>query len=59
MNTEIANRNQIETQFQIIKEKLQKQLEEKQAEYHQSFEKIDTEITELKNKINEINKLLK
>jgi PAS domain S-box-containing protein len=59
LNTEIANRNQIETQFQIIKEKLQKQLEEKQAEYHQSFEKMDTEITELKNKINEINKLLK
>ena len=59
LNTEIANRNQIENQFQITKEKLQKQLEEKQAEYHQSFKKMETEIAELKNKINEINKLLK
>jgi len=59
LNTEIANRNQIETQFQIIKEKLQKQLEEKKTKYHQSFKKMETEIAELKNKINEINKLLK
>lgn len=59
LNTEIANRNQIENKFQITKEKLQRQLEEKQAEYHRSTEKMETEIDELKNKINEITELLK
>ena len=59
MNKEIAKRKQLENQFSITKDTLQKQLNEKEAKHLKSIKKLESGITELKFKNNEISNLLK
>ena len=59
INKEIAKRTQLENQFHITKDTLQKQLNEKQAKHLKSIKKLESGITELKFKNNEISNLLK
>ncbi|MBZ2167100.1 PAS domain S-box protein [Methanobacterium spitsbergense] len=59
MDKEIAKRTELENQFSITKDTLQKQLNEKQAKHLKSIKKLESGITELKFKNNEISNLLK